>query len=113
MAQAGDAEFADDTDEKGSDHRRGSWNRFTAVANEPNTGQLNGQWYAHLLGYILPPAGEASAVRQCLILTAQPPSMEWSTQWPGRERGHDQLTLRKRGPGETYALPRWRSMRAC
>ena len=116
MAQAaGDAKFADECRRAFARGQRSFerqlWNGrfYRAVANEPKctVGQLNGQWYAHLLGlgYILPPAHVASAVRTMLDINGS--ASEYGAVNSVFPDGSVDMTNSHSGnvwPGETYAL---------
>jgi len=116
MAQAsGDAEFADECSSAFAQGQRSFerqlWNGrfYRAVATEPEctVGQLNGQWYAHLLGlgYILPPAHVASAVRTMLDTCRS--ASEYGAVNSVCPDGRTDRTNSHSGnvwPGETYAL---------
>ena len=116
MAQAaGDAEFADECRAAFARGQRTFelqlWNGrfYRAVATEPacTVGQLNGQWYAHLLGlgYILPPAHISSAVRAMLDINSS--ASEYGAVNSVFPDGSADRTNSHSGnvwPGETYAL---------
>jgi len=116
MAQAAaDAEFADECRcafARGQrSFERQLWNGrfYRAVATEPacTVGQLNGQWYAHLLGlgYILPPAHVVSSVRAALDINGS--ASEYGAVNSVFPDGRADRTNSHSGnvwPGETYAL---------
>jgi len=112
---AGDAEFADECSSAFARGQRSFerqlWNGrfYRAVATEPEctVGQLNGQWYAHLLGlgYILPPAHVTSSVRTMLDINGS--ASEYGAVNSAFPDGRADRTNSHSGnvwPGETYAL---------
>jgi len=116
MAQAAaDTQFADECRRAFARGQRSFerqlWNGrfYRAVATEPacTVGQLNGQWYAHLLGlgYILPPAHVVSSVRATLDINGS--ASEYGAVNSVFPDGRADRTNSHSGnvwPGETYAL---------